>query len=35
MHLPDAELDCDLWSDGESSQRKDWLSIAVFLGELG
>jgi hypothetical protein len=34
-YMREVELECDLWSDGESSQRKDWWAIAVFLAELG
>ena len=34
-YIREVELECDLWSGGESSQRKDWWAIAVFLAELG
>jgi hypothetical protein len=34
VHVRGVELECDLWSDGDCSQRKDWLAVVVFLAEL-
>jgi hypothetical protein len=35
VHLPNVELECDLWTDGARSQRKDWRDTATFLAEIG